>query len=185
MDLAACGPDLTDGVVRLRPWTYGDLGCVRDASKEGKIPKGTTVPVVYTDSAGRAFVERQWSRATDGQGWSLAIASDTSGEAFGCVVLLLRPQAQVAGIGYWLAPKARGFGYARRAVALLTDWGLTRGGLERIEAWVEPDNTASIRVLSGCGYVHEGRLRSFLSFPSRRADALVLSRITADPCLPG
>jgi RimJ/RimL family protein N-acetyltransferase len=47
-------------------------------------------------------------------------------------------------------------------------------------AWVEPANGVSSRLLESCGYLYEGRLRSFLSFPSQRADALVLSRVLAD-----
>jgi RimJ/RimL family protein N-acetyltransferase len=58
------------------------------------------------------------------------------------MVLVLRPQALVAGLGYWLIPSPRGLGYASRAVTLLTDGGLfpDGGGFERIEAWVEPNN---------------------------------------------
>jgi ribosomal-protein-alanine N-acetyltransferase len=177
VDLSSRQPALSDGVINLRPWAYGDLGCVREASVEGIVPEGTTVPVDYSETAGREFVERQWSRTSSGQGWSLAIANAATDEALGCAVLLLRRQAQVAGIGYWLMPAARGFGYAARAVSMLTDWGLGAGGLERIEAWVEPVNVASASVLERCGYQCEGRLRSFLSFPTRRADALVFSRI--------
>jgi ribosomal-protein-alanine N-acetyltransferase len=171
---------LNDGVVRLRPWAYGDLGCVREASVEGIIPEGTTVPVDYSEAAGREFVERQWGRTNSGQGWSLVIASAATGQALGCAVLLLRRRAEVAGIGYWLVPAARGSGHASRAVSMLTGWGLSAGGMERIEAWVEPANFASARLLERCGYMYEGRLRSFIAFPTRRADALVFSRIRAD-----
>ena len=108
---------------------------------------------------------------------ALAVADARSKEAFGCAVLVLRPEAGVAGIGYWLVPEARGRGFATGAVGLLTAWGLGAGRLARIEAWVELGNDASVRVLSRCGFEYEGRLRSFLQFPTRRTDALVFSRI--------
>jgi ribosomal-protein-alanine N-acetyltransferase len=107
----------------------------------------------------------------------LAIGDARTAEALGCVVLMLRPQMGVAGIGYWLIPEARNRGLATRAVGLLTTWGLGAGGLDRIEAWVEPGNDASVWVLSRCGFEYEGRLRSFFRFPTRHADALVFSRI--------
>ena len=119
----------------------------------------------------------QHEQARAGQGWSLAIADARTGRALGCVTLMLRPQAGVAGIGYWLVPEARNRGFATTAVGLLAAWGLEAGGLDRIEAWVEPGNDASVRVLARCGFEYEGRLRSFLKLPSRRADALVFSRI--------
>lgn len=170
-------PVLTDGTVVLRRWTVADLGCVRAASQEGRIHEATSVPERFTEANGRAWIRRQQERTRSGRGWSLAVGDGRTSEALGCVVLMLRPREGVAGIGYWLVPEARSRGYATRAVRLLTTWGLEEAGLDRIEAWVEPGNDASVRVLSRCGYEHEGRLRSFLRFPTRRADALVFSRI--------
>lgn len=170
-------PVLEDGIVRLRPWATTDLSCVKAASDEAVIPESTTVPHSFTEQGGREWIERQHSRVVQGRGWSLAVTEMPQGAAVGCGVLLLRPQEGVAGVGYWLVPSARGRGLASRTVALLTEWGLCEVGLARVEAWVEPGNKASQGVLSRCGYEYEGRLRSFLSFPTRRADALVFSRI--------
>ena len=170
-------PAPTDGTVVLRRWTTADLGCVETASREERIYEATSVPERFTEKDGRAWIHRQHERSRAGQGWSLAIADARTGLAFGCVTLMLRPQAGVAGVGYWLVPEARNRGFATTAVGLLAAWGLEAGGLDRIEAWVEPGNDASVRVLTRCGFEYEGRLRSFLRFPSRRADALVFSRI--------
>jgi [ribosomal protein S5]-alanine N-acetyltransferase len=170
-------PVLEDGIVRLRRWAATDLACVKAASDEGSIPEGTTVPLRFTEEAGREWIERQHSRVLRGQGWSLAVTELPQGPAVGCAVLLLRAQEGVAGLGYWLLPEARGRGLASRSVALLTEWGLREVGLARVEAWVEPGNEASAGVLSRCGFELEGRLRSFLPFPTRRADALVFSRV--------
>ena len=170
-------PVLDHGTVRLRRWQATDLPCVQAASDEGVIPQSTTVPHPFTEHAGRQWIEQQHLRRTTGQGWSLAVTELPHGPAVGCTVLLLRPQKGVAGLGFWLVPDARGRGVASRAVALLSEWGLDELGLARVEAWVEPDNVASVGVLSRCGFDLEGRLRSFLSFPTGRSDALVLSRV--------
>lgn len=106
---------------------------------------------------------------------SLAIAGHGTGEAVGLVILQPRPQAGVAGLGYWIVPTARRQGLASRAVGLMTEWGL--GTFARIEAWVEQGNDASRKVLAANGFQHEGLLRSFLVIGSRRADMLVYSRI--------
>jgi RimJ/RimL family protein N-acetyltransferase len=167
--------ELTDGTVRLRPWTPDDLACVEQAATDPRIPESTTVPATYSPGEGLAFVQRQHRRLTSGQGVSLAIASDDTGEALGLVILLARPQPGVAGLGYWVVPAARQRGLARRAVGLMTEWGLET--FARIEAWVEPDNDASQHVLAANGFQHEGLLRSFLVIGSRRADVRVYSRI--------
>ncbi len=147
---------------------------------KGLIPESTTLPDPFTVEAGVEWIERQHRRTREGQGWSLAIAETGTGRAVGGVVLLTRPQPGVLGLGYWLAPASRGRGYAARAVDLMTTWALDMQDVARVEAWVEPDNGASIGLLRRCGFAYEGRLRSFLVFGSRRADALVFSRVLDD-----
>ncbi|MGI5146861.1 GNAT family N-acetyltransferase [Plantactinospora sp. CA-294935] len=173
-------PPLHDGVVRLRPWRDTDLSCVEQASQDPRIPQGTTVPAHYTTEAGLTYIARQHARLTSGQGVALAITHQHTDQAIGHINLIARPQQGVAGIGYWIVPDARRQGIASRAISLTTTWGLSPGNFARIEAWVEPDNHASQRALEINGYLQEGRLRSFLTFGTRRADVLVYSRITAD-----
>jgi [ribosomal protein S5]-alanine N-acetyltransferase len=174
---SAYPPTLDDGVVSVRPWRDTDLSCVEQASRDRSIPSVTTVPAHYTPEAGLAYIARQHARLTSGQGVALAIADRRTDEAVGHINLMRRPQEGVAGIGYWIVPAARRRGFASRAIALMTSWGLSAGHLARIEAWVEPDNRGSQRVLELNGYLLEGRLRSFLTLGSRRADVLVYSRI--------
>ncbi|MEV1142099.1 GNAT family N-acetyltransferase [Micromonospora sp. NPDC049799] len=177
MPLTYPAVDLTDGTVRLRSWREDDLECVRAAAQDPRIVEATSVPEVFSVDAGRAFLRRQWSRADSGEGVSHAIADAVTDQALGSVVLMLRPQPGVAGLGYWLIPSARGRGITTRAARLVSSWALDVVGIERVEAWVEPDNKASRRVLTAAAFEQEGVLRSFLTFPGRRADAVVFSKI--------
>jgi len=172
-------PRLDDGVVALRRWQPTDLDCVEEASRDPEIPQGTTVPARFTPEEGLAWIERQWQRAEDGEGVSLAIVDAPSDEALGVVVLLLR-RPGTAELGYWLLERVRGGGLGSRAIALLAPWALTRGGLARVEALVEPHNVASQRVLEKAGFRQEGHLRSYLVFGERRADALMYSLLPSD-----
>jgi RimJ/RimL family protein N-acetyltransferase len=171
-------PELTDGVVRLRSWALDDVDCIEQASTDPRIVEATTVPVACTPAAARAFIARQLRRPETGEGLSLAIAGAAGGQALGLVWLGVRPQHGVLGIGYWVIPAARRQGLGARAVRLASDWALGRDGVARVEAWVEPGNLASQRLLISVGFAREGVLRSFLAFASRRADAVVFSRTT-------
>lgn len=82
--------------------------------------------------------------------------------AVGLLVLLNRPQAGNVGLGYWVVPSARRGGLATRAAGLASEWALTLPDVARIEAWVEPDNVGSQRVVLAAGFELEGRRRSFL-----------------------
>lgn len=173
-------PPLTDGTVALRRWLESDIGCVEEASRDPHIPEGTTVPASFTVAEGLAWIERQWGRADNGEGLSLAIADAGSGEALGAVVLMFRRQPGTVEIGYWLIERARGRRLASRAVALLARWALADAGLDRVEALVEANNTASQRVLESVGFRREGHLRSYLVFNEQRADALIYSLLPSD-----
>jgi len=172
-------PPLTDGVVALRRWTRDDLGCVEKATQDPDIPKGTTVPAIFTPEEGQAWIERQWSRHDEGTGLSQAIADVNSDAALGACVLMTRQPGTVE-IGYWLIPRARGRGLGSRAVALLSRWAVTEAGVARVEALVVPDNISSQRVLEKASFRCEGHLRSYLVFETQRMDARVYSLLLSD-----
>ena len=153
-------PPLKDGVVQLRRWEHRDLPCVEAASTDPRIPADTTVPAVFTEAEGLAYIERQWHRQSGGEGLPLAVEHIERGLAVGFIVLLYRHQPRVLGLGYWVIPPARGHGLAQRAVRLLVPWVLGLGPVNRVEALVEPSNLASLRTIEGAGFQREGLLRA-------------------------
>lgn len=168
-------PPLCDGRIGLRKWDEGDLDCVRLAGTDPAIPAGTTVPATYTAAEGLAFIQRQWSRADRGEGLFLAIVDVSDDRAIGLVSIAMRPQQHVAGLGYWVVPSERGKGVATAAVRLVSPWALNALGLQRLEAWTEPENLRSQAVLRSAGFEHEGRLRNFLRVDEHPVDAMVFA----------
>jgi RimJ/RimL family protein N-acetyltransferase len=67
--------------------------------------------------------------------------------------------ARCAQIGYGVRPRARGRGFATEALAALSRWALTAGGLQRVWLSVNTDNLASLRVARKAGFTREGTLR--------------------------
>jgi len=82
-----------------------------------------------------------------------------------------------ATIGYKLLPEYTGKGYATQAVKRLTDEAITDEELHRIVAYVQPDNTASIRVLEKCGFEYEGIARDYAMLKGRWHDHAIYARI--------
>lgn len=173
-------PPLRDDAIVLRRWREDDLACVERASADPHIPEGTTVPAVWSPEEGMAYIRRQWERHTSGQGISLAIADAATDEAFGHINAFFRPTPDTVSIGYWLLVDRRGQGLGSRAVRLWSRWLMASAGLHRVEAMVEPFNTASQRVLEKAGFRQEGLLRDVLSFEDRRADAYLYALLPRD-----
>jgi [ribosomal protein S5]-alanine N-acetyltransferase len=139
------------------------------------------VPVPCTDEAARQFIERQWSRAQDGTGYSFAIAGAAGGRAVGQIGLWLRDIGQGrATIGYWVAASARGQHAAGHALATVARWALTELAIPRLELCVEPWNVASARTALITGFRREGRLRSWRDVGGERKDFDLYAMLFSD-----
>ena len=146
----------------LRQFQYEDLSVVEEASRDDLIPLITTVPSTWTPQAGEAFVDRQNSRLSDGEGWSLAIVDRKSNRAVGQIGLwithLHRGRAE---IGYWIAGSGRGNRAASHAVEALSTWAFEHLDVDRLSLFIEPWNIASIKTAERAGYQFEGLLRNW------------------------
>ena len=85
------------GPFRLRPFELSDLPLIQEAATDPHIPLITNVPAAYTPEEGRAFIERQWGRAADGTGYSLAVADAASDRAAGQIGLWMRQAGERKG----------------------------------------------------------------------------------------
>ncbi len=76
-----------------------------------------------------------------------------------CTLYKIHPDNRRAELGYGLAPRYWGQGYASEAVGALLDWGFGPLDLNRVEADIDPENGASAKLLRRLGFQLEGRLR--------------------------
>lgn len=64
----------------------------------------------------------------------------------------------VSEIGYGILPQYQGKGYATEAVTAVLAWAFKHPEVTAIEAETVPDNSASIRVLTKCGFIPTGTI---------------------------
>lgn len=178
-------PTLAAGPFRLRPFALSDIEVVRAASADPLIPLITTVPAAFTPEEGRRFIERQWSRAEQGAGYSFAIADAASGRAVGQAGLWLNDIGEGrASVGYWIAGPARGRRAAAFAVLTLARWAHQDLRVPRLQLYVEPWNSASISTAERAGFQREGLLRSWQQVGDERKDMYMYARLWTDPLPP-
>jgi [ribosomal protein S5]-alanine N-acetyltransferase len=185
MPTALIVPTLAAAPFRLRPFTLADIEAVREASGDPHIPLITTVPAAFTEDEGRRFIERQWSRAAQGTGYSFAIADAGTDHAVGQIGLWLKDLSEGrASIGYWVVRSARGQGAAASTLRALALWALRDLQIPRLELQVEPWNMASIRTAERAGFQREGLLRSWQEVGGTRRDMYMYARLPGDPVSP-
>lgn len=123
-------------------------------------------PVVTRYIGGKPSTEQQtWSRLCGYVGhWALmgfgywAIEEKSSGDFAGELGFanfhrdIAPSMREVPELGWALAPRFHGKGYATEAVRAAVAWGDLRFGSARTVCLIGPENLASIRVAQKCGY---------------------------------
>ncbi len=175
---------LTDGVVTLRPWSRADAGFMAEASADPAIQRyngvldrqGRPAPPVSTTDAEAVideFASKWRAFATTGtpSGVAFAIVDASTDELAGCCGVDDWSKTDAAQFGYWIAPQARGRGYATRAVTLLTRW-LFELGAARAFVTIVAGNDASVGVARRAGFAYEGTMRAHGVWQGERCDVM-------------
>ena len=180
-------PVLDAGPVVLRPFEATDMPMVRQAAVDPVIPSITSVPRGYDEGEGRAFIERQYQRAAEGDGYSFVIAPTSDrANGIGSIGLWVNEiESGRASIGYWIVKGARGRGLAGYALRGLVDFAFGHLAIPRLQLFVEPWNVASAKTAISAGFVFEALLRDFERFDGEQHDAECYARLFAEWAPPG
>jgi len=160
------------GSVVLRPFRRADLPLVSELAADPYLPLIGSIPSIYTDEAGLAYLARQHQRLADGSGYSFAIADRVNDRALGGAGLWLQSASERATLGYAVAPRHRGRGVATEALSALTAFGWSLAPLTRLELYIEPWNVGSVRVAERSGYTLEALLTEHTLIGGSRRDML-------------
>lgn len=94
----------------------------------------------------------QWSLFGCG---ALMIDDRLSGRCVGQVAVNAGPLFPEFELGWFLYPDAQGQGFAAEAATALRDWARDTGGMATLVSYIDPCNTASIRVAERLGAVRD------------------------------
>jgi ribosomal-protein-alanine N-acetyltransferase len=167
-----CGP------VVLREFTERDVHVAFELGDDPYVPLIGSLPANPSADEAMAWIHRQQGRLAEGAGLSFAITDVDSDEAVGAIGLWLQNLAAGrATAGYSVAGLRRGRGLASSALTALTAFAWTIPALHRVELYIEPWNTGSIRVAENAGYRREVLLRSHQEIGGQRRDMLLHAAI--------
>jgi len=99
-----------------------------------------------------------------------------------CSVFGVEEEHALAGVGYRVAPWARGQHVGRTVLEAVTRWAFAELGLVRVELHHSVANVASCRVATAAGYPLEGVPRSqYVDGNGVRQDCHIHGRLVTDP----
>jgi ribosomal-protein-alanine N-acetyltransferase len=169
-------PELTHELVSLRPITEADLPVWYAYLSVSSVVEHTSWNVAaFTELAPYVWDP---SASTESSLLRLAIALRSTGELVGTAGFhTVQPQNRSAEIAYDLAPSMWGKGIATSVCQQLVAWAHASIGLLRVQATVLESNVPSIAVLERCGFLQEGRLRSYRLVRGRPGNFYMYSHV--------
>jgi RimJ/RimL family protein N-acetyltransferase len=156
-------PTITRGLITLRKPHLDDTQAVFDGCQDPLIPRFTAVPADYSMAHALDYVQRVDASLRTQRELPFVIEYGNGDDrVFAGTISFhsLSVKNSVGELGYWMTSSMRGKGIATTAARMLTDYGFATIGLKRIEAIVDRDNVASLKLLESAGYQREGLLKN-------------------------
>jgi ribosomal-protein-alanine N-acetyltransferase len=111
---------------------------------------------------------------SEGINWAITLKGNT--KLIGIIGhYQIKPEHYRAEVGYMLLPEFSGKGIITEALQKVIDYGFTTMQLHSIEAVIDPENSASERVLQKNGFVKEAHLKENGYFEGRFFDTVIYS----------
>jgi ribosomal-protein-alanine N-acetyltransferase len=125
------------------------------------------------------FIARIQRLDTENEGINWAITLKDADTMIGTICLFNFAKEHYRGeLGYLLHPQHHGKGIMQEAVASVLDYGFKHLQLHTVEANVNPDNEASIKVLERNKFVREAYFKENYFYNGKFMDSAVYSLIT-------
>lgn len=144
--------------ITLRTLTSTDINDFMVWATDDEVTKN----MMWNSYTNRSEAEAFFKDVVDKHPWFKAICFD--GKVIGSITLDKGKGTHSckAELGYVIARKFWGKGLGTQAIKLAIEMGFKELNVERIEAYVDPSNVASQRVLEKSGFTKEGLLKNFV-----------------------
>jgi [ribosomal protein S5]-alanine N-acetyltransferase len=151
---------LTTDRLTLRPITESDTEAMYAIFSDPIVMRYWSTPPWESLEQSRESIARDIEALHTGDYLRLGIVQTGNHQLVGaCTLFNFNWQCKRAEVGYALARSAWGRGFMGEALAAFMEYAFTELALHRIEAEIDPRNTASAKTLERLGFLKEGHLR--------------------------
>jgi RimJ/RimL family protein N-acetyltransferase len=153
-------PILTTTRLTLRAMRPDDAPAIFEMFSHPDVMRYWSSLSMQTLGEAQSYIEHMNAYITEHDALTWGLARQTDDTLIGMATLFsLSPQNRRAEMGYALTRSAWGQGYMHEALTALVAYAFGPLDLIRIEADIDPRNTASQRALERLGFIQEGLLR--------------------------
>lgn len=167
--------------VDLRGFREDDLQDFFAMHSDPKVARYGSHPAFTELSQATERFERELRSRDSGRALAWVIADRSTDRLMGSTALFAIDHEQGrAELGYALRPSHWGKGFAQEAVRLVLTHAFDTLRLRRIEADIDPRNTASCKLVERLGFVREGLLRERWNVADELCDAALYGLLASD-----
>ncbi len=158
----------------LRVLEESDLPDVAEAANDRSIHEGAPlIPYPYTYMNAAELLDGSRKGILSGSAYHMCVRTRDGSFAGMCALYEIDRPNRKAQVGYWIRSSMRGRGYGRAAVSLISSFGFSELGLDRIYARVLLRNGRSSHLLEALGFRIEGDLRASTAVDGELLDSRI------------
>ncbi|MBV8251463.1 MAG: GNAT family N-acetyltransferase [Chitinophaga sp.] len=174
-------PEIITGELTLRPIKDKDTAALFKLFSNDEVTRFMDIASFSNISEAAQIITLFRERQQEDEGFRMAITFTGRDELIGtCGFHKWSKVHYKAEIGYDLMPEYWGRGIMTTAIAALVAFGFKEMDLNRVEAFVDPVNTASAKLLQRIGFTQEGLLRDAFFEKGSFVDAHIYSLLKAE-----
>lgn len=166
-------PQLETERLRLRAVTEDDYEMVYILRSDPEMMRFIPRPLCedYRDALKLIRQMKQGYEQKESLNWVITLKD--SDELIGTVgYVRIKSEHNRAELGYMLHSREQGKGFMKEAVSAVINYGFKIMDLHSIEAVIDPDNTASEKILLHFGFVKEGHFKENFLFEGKYLDSV-------------
>lgn len=174
-------PSIETERILLRPASLDDVDWFFELRSDADFMRYMDRPLMTEREQAVAHIQNIIDRYESNTGVQWIMELRETGERIGYAGMWRYDAANnLAEVGYGMDPKFSGRGLMSEAIPTCLRFGFEEMKIHRMEAYVRPENTASVRVLESAGFTCEGRLRDTTLFEGTYRDLFVYSLLSTD-----
>ena len=176
-----CLPTLSSQRLNLCWIDHADVGSIFKIYSDHQVTRYWSHASFAHEDDAHIYIESVHHGFNDGKLFQWGICLKGSQKLIGTCTLSDISSAQGrAEVGFAIASEYWGHAYGREAMGILTKYAFTELGLRRLEADVDPHNSACLKSLEALGFKREGYLRQRWQAAGELQDSVILGLLRSD-----
>lgn len=171
-------PEIQTERLLLRKFTLNDQENVFELRSNPEVMKYIPLPLAITIDDAIGHIEKVLTMIDNNEGISWGIVEKSSRKLIGSIgIFKIVKEAHRAEVGYVLNPRWHNKGIMNEALNVVLDYGFEKIKLHSIVAIIDPENTASAKLLEKNRFRREGYFRENCFFEGKFLDSAVYCKV--------